>query len=84
MVMGMILRADKASVIIPIVIPPSRKVTQQQHRFTHGILISAKDQLTAAMIRTENFPAAAKILKPRGRNFGYLPNIARDAQQFSQ
>ena len=32
------LKADKARVMMPMVMPPRRRVTQQQHRLTHGIL----------------------------------------------
>merc|ERR1719362_1042834 len=38
MAMGIILKTDKARVIIPMVMPPNRSVTQQQHLLTHGIL----------------------------------------------
>ena len=38
MAIGMILKADKARVVTPIVMPPRRRLTQQQHLLTQGIL----------------------------------------------
>jgi len=37
--MGMMEKSDKANVMMPMVMPPVRSVTQQQHRFRHGIVV---------------------------------------------
>ena len=37
--MGMMEKSDKANVMMPMVMPPVRSVTQQQHRLRHGIVV---------------------------------------------
>ena len=36
---GMTEKRDRARVMMPMVMPPVRSVTQQQHRFRHGIAV---------------------------------------------
>jgi hypothetical protein len=53
--MGIMEKSDKASVMMPIVIPPVLSVTQQQHRFKHGIAIVALIQKQTSHSKTSPF-----------------------------
>jgi hypothetical protein len=75
MAIGIILKADKANVMMPMVMPPILRVTQQQHLLTHGMIF---DGPAAPLLLLEVAITAGRVgsfffLQQLQDPSGYLP-----------